>query len=151
MTFFIAVGKSILKNFSLIKIIFLTFQQENTVKTKNPPKLYTCYYYLLILIIIKYYTINYLLLYDLQFLDYIDHLTELWTLLKCYRSYSNHYASVNIRCYSGWEHCFALSGEPWPLTGAQVYVVFQWAAHPFWQSWRILRKSWKCKYWHTIY
>lgn len=64
----------------------------------------------------------------------------------CFRADHHHHLAVHTGRHCRGERGPALPSEPWPVSGAQVHLVLQWAAHPlreprwiFWESGR--RKS----------
>lgn len=67
-------------------------------------------------------------------------------LIVCFRANHNNHTAIHTGCHRGGEHGPAMSSEPWPVSGAQVHLVLQRAAHPLWESWRIFWESGRCKY-----
>lgn len=59
----------------------------------------------------------------------------------CFRADHHHHPAVYAGCHRRGERGPALSSEPRPISGAQVHLVLQRAAHSFREPWWIFRKS----------
>lgn len=59
----------------------------------------------------------------------------------CFRADPHNHDAIHTGHHRGGECGSAMSSEPWPITGAEIHLVLQRAAHPLREPWRIFWKS----------